>query len=116
MRFPFAIYLRKFAAGCALAALARGYDPDNEALFWAQMIITLAVFVIYLIFLICQQPYIDMIHLIIDAALCLLNAITILLSLLAIQADPGTQDALQWIVLVIQIPWYVFFLFCGCDF
>ncbi len=95
--------------------MARGYDPEDEALFWAQMIVTLAAFVIYLTLLIWKRPYIDMIHLILDAALCLLNGVTILLSLLAIQSDAGTQDALQWIVLVIQIPWYDFFVFWrGC--
>jgi len=45
-----------------------------------------------------------MIHMIVDGVLCLLNGITLLLSLLAIQSDTGTQDALQWIVLVVQIP------------
>jgi hypothetical protein len=104
IKFQMFVYLRKFAAGCSLAAMARGYDPDDEALFWAQMIVTLAFFVIYLILLVWKRPYIDMIHLIVDAALCLFNAITILLSLLAIQTDAGTQDALQWIVLVVQIP------------
>jgi len=54
--------------------------------------------------LVWKRPYIDMIHMIVDAALCLLNLITLLLSLLAIQSDSGTQDALQWIVLVVQIP------------
>jgi len=45
-----------------------------------------------------------MIHMIVDGVLCLLNGVTLLLSLLAIQKDTGTQDALQWIVLVVQIP------------
>jgi len=84
--------------------MARGYNPDSDGIFWAQMLVTLAFYVLYLIVLVWKRPYIDMIHMIVDAALTLLNLITLLLSLLAIQADSGTQDALQWIVLVVQIP------------
>jgi len=104
LKFPLFVYLRKAAAACALGAMARGYSPDSDGIFWAQMLVTLAFYVLYLIVLVWKRPYIDMIHLIVDAALCLLNLITLLLSLLAIQTDSGTQDALQWIVLVVQIP------------
>jgi len=104
IKFQLFVYLRKAATGCALAAMARGYNPDSEGIFWAQMIVTLFFFVIYLVILLWKRPYIDMIHMIVDGVLCLLNLITLLLSLLAIQKDSGTQDALQWIVLVVQIP------------
>jgi len=104
IKFQFFVYMRKFATGAALAAMARGYNPDDSGLFWAQIIVTLAFMVFYMILLLWKRPYIDMIHLIVDAALCLLNLVTVLLSLLAIQTDSGTQDAVQWIVLVIQIP------------
>jgi len=104
IKFQFFVYLRKFATAAALAAMARGFDPTNESLFWAQVIVTLAFFIIYLVLLFWKRPYIDMIHLCVDAALCLLNGVTVILALLAIQSDAGTQDAVQWIVLVIQIP------------
>jgi len=104
IRFPLWIYLRKAFAACALAAMARGYDPDSEGIFWAQIIVTLFAYVIYLVVLVWKRPYIDVIHMIVDGLLALLDLITILLSLLAIQSDSGTQDAVQWIVLVVQIP------------
>ena len=98
------MYLRKVATACALGAMARGYNHNSDGLFWAQVLVTLAFYVLYLIVLVWKRPYIDMIHMVIDAALCLLNLVTLILALLAIQADAGTQDALQWIVLVVQIP------------
>jgi len=104
LKFPLFVYFRKVASACALGAMARGYTGDADGIFWAQMLVTLAFYVLYLIMLVWKRPYIDMIHMIVDAALTLLNLITLLLSLLAIQSDTGTQDALQWIVLVVQIP------------
>jgi len=104
IKFQMFVYLRKAATGCALAAMARGFNPNSEGIFWAQMVVTLVFYVIYLVILLWKRPYIDMIHMIVDGVLCLLNLITLLLSLLAIQKDTGTQDALQWIVLVVQIP------------
>jgi len=104
LKFPLFVYLRKVACACALGAMARGFNEEADGLFWAQMLVTLAFYVLYLIVLVWKRPYIDMIHMIVDAALTLLNLITLLLSLLAIQSDSGTQDALQWIVLVVQIP------------
>jgi len=98
------VYLRKAWVACALGAMARGYNPDSESLFWAQMIVALIGFVIYFILLIWRRPYIDAIHLVLDLIITVSNASTVLLSLLAIQSDAGTQEAIQWIVLVVQIP------------
>jgi len=104
IRFQMFVFARKAWMGCSLGAMARGYDASNSALFWAQMIVTLAPLAIYVFILLWKRPYIDMIHLIIDAVINMLNAITLILSLLAIQSQPGTQQAIQWIVLIVQIP------------
>jgi hypothetical protein len=104
IRFQLFVFFRKFWMGCSLGAMARGYNADDEALYWAQMIVTVAAIGIYQVILFWKRPYIDMIHLIVDSIVNLLNGVTLILSLLAIQSDAGTQEAIQWIVLIIQIP------------
>jgi len=104
IRFQLFVFFRKAWMACSLGAMARGYDPDDSALFWAQMIVTLVAIIIYQIILLWKRPYIDTIHLIVDSVINILNGVTLLLSLLAIQSDPGTQEAIQWIVLIVQIP------------
>jgi len=104
IRFQLFVFFRKAWMGCSLGAMARGYDAKDQALFWAQMIVTLAAIGIYQLALLWKRPYIDMIHLIVDSVINILNGVTLILSLLAIQSDSGTQEAIQWIVLIVQIP------------
>jgi hypothetical protein len=87
-RFNLVVLARKFLIAILIGFLAT--NKDNDPLVYAQVFVIIAIIIVYLIVLFIVRPYLDQVHLLLDAGINILNGIAWGIALLCIDtAQPA---------------------------
>lgn len=84
-RFNLVVLVRKFLIAILIGFLAT--NKDNDPIVYAQVFVIIALILVYLITLFVVRPYLDQVHLLLDAGINILNAIAWGIALLCIDTS-----------------------------
>jgi len=111
-KFAFAVFARKLLVALMIGFLAVNKVGLNDAtLFWVQSIVPAALMLIYIVALIILNPYIDLVHTILDIILNLINIITLATAYLHRSSNPDDKNAGVFVAMILQIAGLVFVIF-----
>jgi len=112
-KFAFAVFARKLLVAIFIGALAvTALDPSSpESYFWAQTMIPAGFLAVYIVVLIVLNPYIDLVHTILDIILNLINIITLVTGFLHVSDTESDKNAGVFVAMILQIAGLVFVIF-----
>jgi hypothetical protein len=110
-KFAFVVFAKKFLIGLTFGLLSTNFaaqlSGDVDGLFWAQCMVPAAIMLIYIVALVVLNPYIDLVHLILDVTLNVVNIVTLATAFLH-KDQPGVG---LFILMVLQVAATVFVIF-----
>jgi len=111
-KFAFVVFGRKFLVAAIIGFLARKtIETKQEALFWAQSLIPAGLMLVYIVLLVVFNPYIDLVHTILDIILNLINIITLATGYLHRSSRTEDKTAGVFVAMILQIAGLVFVIF-----
>jgi len=111
-KFAFIVFGRKFLVAAMIGFLATNTIRTNqEALFWSQSLIPAGLMLVYIVLLVIFNPYIDLVHTILDIILNLINIITLATGYLHRSTRVEDKTAGVFVAMILQIAGLVFVIF-----
>jgi len=84
---------------------------SDATLFWVQTIVPAGILLVYIVVLIVLNPYIDLVHTILDIILNLINIITLCTAYLDRSSSASDKNAGVFVAMILQIAGLVFVIF-----
>jgi lipid-A-disaccharide synthase-like uncharacterized protein len=111
-KFAFIVFGRKFLVAAMIGFLATNtIRSSQEVLFWVQSLIPAGLMLVYIILLVVLNPYIDLVHTILDIILNLINIITLATGYLHRSSRNEDKTAGVFVAMILQIAGLVFVIF-----
>jgi len=111
-KFAFVVFARKFLVAALIGFLAANkIQSDQEVLFWVQSLIPAGLMLVYIVLLVILNPYIDLVHTILDIVLNLINIITLATGYLHRSERVEDKTAGVFVAMILQIAGLVFVIF-----
>jgi len=111
-KFAFVVFARKFLVAALIGFLATNkIQASQDSLFFAQSLIPAGLMLVYIVLLVVLNPYIDLVHTILDIVLNLINIITLATGYLHRSDKPEDKTAGVFVAMILQIAGLVFVIF-----
>jgi len=111
-KFAFVVFARKFLVAALIGFMATNkVQASQEALFFSQSLVPAGLMLVYIVLLVVLNPYIDLVHTILDIVLNLINIITLATAYLHRSDKIEDKTAGVFVAMILQIAGLVFVIF-----